>query len=127
MFTVPKALAAPPPRGELGLNTTAARMRGSRNFWPPSGKVSPLTASVVTAPNEWPDIPTFFKSNRPASAWVWSAFHASSWLSTAGTSCTRSRKLSSEAALFSAPMRSAAGVSFQTESSLPGCCRNTAT
>jgi len=67
IFTAPNAFAALPERGVLGLNTTAALMRGSVNFCPPTGKVWPLTASVVTAPKEWPDIPTFFKSSRPAS------------------------------------------------------------
>ncbi len=67
IFTAPNAFAALPALGELGLNAIAAVMRASVNCCPLIGNVSPLTASVVIAPNEWPDIPTFFKFIRPAS------------------------------------------------------------
>ena len=63
-------------RGGLGLNSTAASMRASVNAAPPpSGNDCPLTACVVTAPNEWPDMPTCSKSSRPASTCPAAPFH----------------------------------------------------
>ena len=121
------ALTGLPTVGTLGLKARAAVMRASVSFRPLMGSVSPLTASVVAAPKEWPDIPTLAKSNRPASGWAGSWFQRANWSSTAGTSFTRSRKLSSDAARRSAAIRCRTGLSFHTESSLPGCCRNTAT
>ena len=47
-------------------------------------------------------------------------------IKTAGTSCTRRRKSLNPAATFNAARRWATGTSFQTLSSLPGCCRKTA-
>ena len=38
----------------------AALIRLSVSDVPPNGNFWPLTACVVTAPNEWPDMPIFF-------------------------------------------------------------------
>ena len=59
---------ASPRFGTLGLIITAALMRASVKPRPAIGKLWPLTACVVTAPNEWPDIPTCARSSRPLSA-----------------------------------------------------------
>jgi hypothetical protein len=67
IFTSANAVSALERDGALGLNAIAALMRGSVSFFPIIGKFSPLTACVVIAPKEWPDIPIFFRSMRPVS------------------------------------------------------------
>ena len=70
---------------------TAATIRESLNLCPMKGADWPLTACVVTAPNECPDMPMRVKSSRPANLCPSCLFHTSSWSRTAGISRTRSR------------------------------------
>ena len=65
IFTSPKASFGVPTSGLLGLKMMAALIRGSVKMALPPGAACPLTASVVIAPKEWPDMPTGFMS-KPA-------------------------------------------------------------
>ena len=68
MVTLPNALLALPSRGALGLKRMAALIRGSVNDWVFPKNSCPLTACVVTAPNECPDMPIFSRFNRSCKA-----------------------------------------------------------
>lgn len=86
MRTSPKAASGFPCRGLLGLKASAARMRLSVKAAPKAPNRCPLTAWVVTAPKECPDIPIARRFILPWSGWPWVAFHSSRAFRTAGTS-----------------------------------------
>jgi len=92
--TLPKTFPGSPRRGLLGLKTMAASILDSANGCRPLPMLCPLTAYVVIAPNECPDIPRRSRSRLPLRTCATSRFQRSSRSSAAGTSSTRRKKFS---------------------------------
>ena len=128
IFTCRKPVWARSPfRGLLGLKAMAALIRLSVSDVPPTGKVWPLTACVVTAPNEWPDMPIFFISSRPCKCVVGVLIPMIELVEHGGNVFHAEHEVVEAGRLSHGGSRSANGLPRHTPSSLPGCWTNTAT